>query len=377
MIGLAFQAVDTFFFRDGTPFSPGIASQDDVGGLFPPHPSTLAGAVRACLAQCNGWSGEGRWPTQLNPVLGDGPDDLGMLSFEGPFVLQGDQPLFPVPRHLLGMVEKTQENKRAWVPRAHLHPGSPLQCDLGEAVRLPELSWPGDRPPHDLKPSETDWLTRSGMEAALRGEVPSRTEVVLSEELWNAERRVGLRRDPGTRTAEEGMLYRARHVRLGDHVWLGMRVSGLPGDWKLPAGKVVPVGGESRMAECRSWSGDVALEMPVEAIARSGRLAIIALTPLDLDGEACLGGRKLDFLGGTRVVSACMERPQRIGGWDSLAGRPLPLRSVLAPGSVLFCYVDDAESFRQAAAATFDGPLHLGRQTGWGFGVVALGTWTE
>ena len=86
-------------FADGTPFaSREGASQADVGGMFPPSPETVSGAMRAALARCNGWDGRTRrWPRSLNTVLGDGPDGLGQLVFEGPFLLKGSHPLLPVP----------------------------------------------------------------------------------------------------------------------------------------------------------------------------------------------------------------------------------------------------------------------------------------
>ena len=74
---------------------------------------------------------------------------------------------------------------------------------------------------------------------------------------------------------------------------------------------------------------------------------MVALTPLDLSTQACLGREALPVSilerdrVRLRVVSACLGRPQRIGGWDSLARRPLPLRSVLPSGSTLFCEVDN------------------------------------
>ena len=39
------------------------------------------------------------------------------------------------------------------------------------------------------------------------------------------------------------------------------------------------------------------------------------------------------------------------GGWDSLARRPLPVRSVLPPGSVLLCEILDREPFAATVAA--------------------------
>ena len=49
MIGVELQPVDTWFFRDGTPFTMGKAPQENVGSVFPPHPATVVGAIRAAL----------------------------------------------------------------------------------------------------------------------------------------------------------------------------------------------------------------------------------------------------------------------------------------------------------------------------------------
>lgn len=369
MIGLQLEPLDTLFFRDGTPFSAGSASQEDVGGLFPPLPVSVAGALRTALARQNGWSGVGRWSQALNDALGKGPEDLGNLSLTGPFLLRDGQPLFPVPRHLVGAVESGR-----WRPRGFVRPGAPVACDLGEAVRLPTLP-PLHTEPADLKTGEGWWLTRSGLQAALRGEVPRPADVLASSELWHEERRIGLERNDATRTAQEGMLYSTRHVRLGRGIALGVEVTGVPQGWAVPLDVMVPLGGESRLAECRAWREGVNVNMPLDAVMDTGRAAVIALTPLDLDGGACLGRTALADLGSARVVSACLPRPQRVGGWDSLTRRPLPLRAVLPAGSTLFCEIGDPDALRAAIAAT-DGLPRLGVRQRWGFGVVALGVWS-
>jgi len=102
--------------------------------------------------------------------------------------------------------------------------------------------------------------------------------------------------------------------------------------------------------------------------------ALIALTPLDIEEAVVLGERALRDFGNARVVSACLDRPQRIGGWNSLAHRPLPLRCVLPPGSVLFCEVP--ENGRKAVASC-DGTVRLGVRCEMGFGLVALGAWPD
>ena len=368
MIGIRFEPADTLFFRGGTPFTADSAPQDGVESLFPPHPTTMIGALRAALALCNGWSGGGRWPERLDEVLGDGPDDLGALAVEGPFLLRDCKPLFPAPRHLLGANETRQ-----WTPRLLLRPGPEVACDLGDAVRLPEAPQTAGEA-HGFKPGDGLWLTRSGMEAVLRGALPTEDEIVSRHELWREEPRIGLERDGDARTAVEGMLYSTRHVRLGRGVSLGLRVAGVPDGWTWPFKRMVPLGGESRLAECREWDGEVTFDVPLETIVNGGRAAVIALSPLDIERDIYCGRQPLAALGGSRIASACLDRPQRIGGWDSFACGPLPLRCVLPPGSVLFCEIPASE-LRRDVVATDAGLIRLGARQGWGFGLTALGSW--
>ncbi len=396
MIGVGLEPVDTWFFRDGTPFTRGAAPQEDVESLFPPHPTTVVGALRAALALARGWSGRGSWCEAFNDVLGDGPEDLGVLSFDGPFLLRDGRPLFPVPRHLLGITTANGCTTSGWQPCALLRPGPPVRCDLGEAVRLPDLPEGGGTSKEQKRPfartavhlpdlpegggidgkphnGDRQWLTLKGLTTVLRGGLPETKQVVPSGDLWSVEERIGLQRDRETRSAMEGRLYSTRQVRPGRGVSLGMRISGLPAGWADPFGQLVPLGGESRLAHCREWTGGTDLDALPAAIGSDGRAALVALSPLDLEDAIVRGERPLDGLGGARIVSACLDRPQHIGGWNSLAHRPLPLRSALAPGTVLFCEIPDD---KRDAIAT-GGLLRIGARTAQGFGLVAAGAWPE
>jgi CRISPR-associated protein Cmr3 len=371
MMRLQLAPLDTLFFRDGTPFSADSSGPGDVGGLFPPHPASITGALRAALARCNGWSGSGRWSAELNQALGPGPEDLGLLSFTGPLVLRRGEPLFPLPLHLLGAIEGG-----GWRPRALLQPGAPVACDLGADSRLPELpaSIEG-KERAELKSGEGWWLTRPGLEAVLQGRLPGAEMLVASNELWREEPRVGIARDNSTRTALNGMLYTTRHVRLASDVSLGVEIAGLDSSWTTPSGDLLPLGGESRLVECRPWEQALSLKIPSPVKPASGRLLLVALTPLALEADQALGRRPLADFANARVVSACLGRPQRIGGWDSLARSPLPLQSYLPAGSVLFCELPNP-----AALADLTGGIGFGRlgaRQRWGYGLVALGTWSD
>ena len=365
MIGVRLDPVDTWFFRDGTPFTAQSAPQEDVGSLFPPHPPTLVGALRAALARANGWNGQGQWCSAMCDVLGDGPEDLGAVSFAGPFLLRDAKPLFRAPRHLLGASDSGR-----WEPRAFLSPGAPVTCDLGDNVRLPELN------ERTLQAGDDEWLTPSGLNAALRGQLPGTDEVESSKCLWSTEPRIGLARDDDTRSAKEGMLYSSRHVRLHRGVSLGVRIAGVPADWTRPFGQLAPLGGESRLAELQEWDSNLHFDAPLDQIKNTRRVVLTALSPLDLEQEIYVGKTPLNGLGGIHVVSACLERPQRVGGWNSGTRRPLALRSVLPPGSALFCEIRDAERFADAVAAGH-GTVRIGSRREWGFGIVAPGVWPD
>ena len=370
MIGVRFSPLDSWFFREGTPLFAGAAPLEDVATLFPPHPPTAAGALRAALATARGWSGAGRWPEAFNRVLGDGPDDLGALSLDGPFLLRGDRPLFRVPRHLVG-----KKKDGEWRPGALLRPGPPVMCDLGDSARLPRPD-PAAGDPLTFANAPGHWLTPAGMNAVLKSELPASGDVVSNDSLWSVEPRVGLQRDGETRAAVEGMLYSARHARPKRGVALGLRVSGLPSDWAPPFGRAVPFGGESRLAECAEWKPDLGIRMSSALRKDARRVALIALSPLDIDADIAAGARALDALGGARVVSACLDRPARVGGWNSLARRPLPMRGVLPAGSVLFCETENPPAARDAIAAG-GGLVRVGARRKWGFGLAACAAWRD
>ena len=266
MTGVRLEPLDTWFFRDGTPFTADSAPQEDVRSLFPPHPPTVVGALRAALALSRGWSGRGRWSQEIAGVLGDGPESLGVLSLDGPFVLRNEEPLFRAPRHLLGVDEPD-----GWRPAAFLRPGAPVECDLGADIRLPETS--AARSGDDgsrRKAGDNQWLTPAGMNAVLRGELPAPDDIVSSRTLWSDEPRIGLERNPDTRTAEEGLLYSTRHVRLACGVSLGVRIGGLPPDWGPPFGRTLSFGGESRTAACRQWNAALSLDAPLSTTTNAG-----------------------------------------------------------------------------------------------------------
>lgn len=360
-----FKPVDTLFFRDSQPFNSGEGGNNVLESLFPPAPVTLAGALRAALARGQGWKG-GPWCKAIKQVLGDG-DSLAGLSVSGPYVLQNGALLFPVPRHVFG----TRDGK-TWKNLTLLAPGRALECDLGDAVRLPAATAKSK----DLKTLGQAWVSKAGMEAILAGAAPSAGDIVGARKLIHVEPRTGIMRDPATRTTSTGALYTTRHVRLLHDVMLAMRVDGLPKDW-LPDNPA-PIGGESRLAWIEPTT--VELQRPCAPQFRRDencvRYTVTLITPAFVEKQSRTPGGTIPGLPGT-IVSACIARPQRIGGWASDAGQrgPLPLKAACAAGSIWFMKTDVADA-GCLEAMTAPGK-RIGSLGDWGYGEFLLGTWRE
>lgn len=377
--------IDAWFFRDGRPYNEGEGNQTDVISQFPPPATTLVGSLRAALARSHKWNGTGRWDSSLNVILGDGFDQLGVLSFRGPWLARtpdmGEtELLFPMPLHVLGKPGQQQsDSEPRWKPACLLTPGHAVHCDLGE-VCLPVMSEvrANDIDLNGLKEPASQWVTSRGLEQILAGRLPDVSQVVEARDLWSREARVGLKRCEDKRVTEQGALYSTRFVRLTRGVSLAMTIAGLPDgeNWKIP--DLLALGGEGRMADCRTLAAMSLPTAPVDQILASKRIVVTLITPLILpDSNGSDAGSvnspqpNQTFFDwpGTTVVSACVGKPQSLGGWDSLERRPLPLRPVLSAGSTWFLEVTDASAIVERFARG------IGMKTQYGFGQVVLGVW--
>lgn len=392
---LKIEPVDAWFFRDGRPSNRG-EDQSDLESEFPPNASTVVGALRAALARSRGWNGRGSWCDQLkaddNATLGDGFDNLGQLSFLGPLLmqrdeLQRDELLWPMPRHVAGHMVDGR-----FVPVLLLAPSdAPVATDIG-SVHLPMLPdrWKEQqarvsglsdqqrgRPP---EPRSDLWVTSRGMSKILSGQVPEPADCRQNDELFALESRIGIHRPgrpnaglEGEHTDEAGpSMYSPRYVRLKPGVALVSGIRGLPPGWPalLPGSTVpglMPLGGESRLAGVEMLEHKP--KFPETAPA-AGHSVVIAVTPArfadpwwgaDPGDDA---GKLSPELSG-RVVTAALDRPRLMGGWNSVKGQPRPLAPFAAPGTVWW--------IRQADSAV-SGLLQLGDnlQTQYGNGLALV-----
>ncbi len=402
-----FEALDRLFFRDGRPFNAGEMAW--VESQFPPTGQTLQGALRAAVLTHLGADFEAFRKGQ--PCVSDGKgglrslkdelgkdDSLGKLDLTGPFVLKDGPLLFPSPLDLVKIEAGGYE--LLCVDEAH-----PIDCDRGR-VCLPRARVPG------VKTQEGKYLTASAMVGYLAGNVTG-VRAPLSQDdtaasLWplfadkydqpalaDREPKIGLERDDDTRTAEEGMLYSVGFVRPRPGVSLGLVVAGLDHANVPTRGRLQPLGGEGKLAGIEIVKDQPMVWPNMPALnAQNGwlRFKLVFTTPALLDEKGrswlpqgfteCKSGSSTVWRGSltipsstissdVEIVSACVGKPQKVGGWDMAENAPRPLTGYIPAGSVYFCRAPEGEiaNIKQMHRQK------IGLKTEYGFGHVLIGIW--
>jgi len=362
--------VGTWFFRDGRPYNQGESTLADIKSIFPPFAMTAVGALRASLARSLGWNGKGDWPSEIKAKLGDG-QNLAPLRFRGPYLVremeEKPEVLFPAPLHLLGKPSETE--KGGWEQFSLLKPGERLDCDIGENVRLPSA-----KNAQGKKSLYGSYLTLTDLELVLKGGDLNQICPVQARDLWDFEFLVGIGRDFETHTTLEGALYSISRVRLEEGVSLVVEVDGLGAGMDLQ--QTMPFGGEGGLAHAESLEYTIKIpETPVLKPFSDDkiRFTVIHLTPAYFKGSWPSPGEEVPGLVSSRVVSACLERPVWIGGWDSVSREPLPLKPFLPGGSIWFCEagMDCADDIGKCNGKK------IGEYGDFGFGEIAIGFWND
>ncbi|MTI96660.1 MAG: hypothetical protein FH749_14495 [Firmicutes bacterium] len=369
-----FEALDTLFFRDGTPFSMGETDTRGIRSSFPPAMSTLQGAVRAALAMGQGWSPQQRdkWPEQLGSS-----NNLGNIRLQGPYLVRSVDDelefLFPFPASVV-------ELKNGF---AHLTPDdSETPTDIKEHTRLLK-----NLQEEDVRGVADKWLTIKGMGKVLQGLPPEKEDSICSPDLWSFENRTGIKINRQSRTAEQGRLYFLSHVRPKAELRVAVAVTGVDADWHEAVPRCIPLGGEAKMAMVEVKDFDDFIPSVPELEIRDGkvRFTVTLLTPghfgfLDEDRPESVEQVEIEvrkaisegpLTGFGSCVTACVPKLSQVGGWDVKNSRPRALRPVVFPGSTWFYEVDsDRVDEVKALHKSFVG---VGNE--YGYGQILIGKW--
>ncbi len=350
-----FEALDSLFFRGAKPFNSGEGGFLD--SQFPPTAQTMAGVIRAAIAENKGvdWQKfRNSEQPDIAALIGADSDHTGKLRFCGPYICKNGQRLYPVPLHLLYSSKEDE-----WGKLQPAKEKDSLKTDMGEK-RLPEVVKPS---PEGAKPLENAWLSKENFQRVLQGMNPELEKIAedkeaffyKEEDLFVAESRTGIGRDNEKRQVEPGLLYFTKHIRLKEGVSLAMDVEGAD-DVKPPS--MLRLGGEGRMA-------NVSVDKAVDSrLCGNDETVDTAMIILLTHGD--FGGNSEPDIEGVEVVSACVGKAVREGGWDYRYGRPKPLKSLAPAGSVYFVKGDISKL-----------KTHIGNRTAFGYGEIAVGVWED
>jgi len=345
---ITFEPIDSIFFREAKPFNAGESGFLD--SQFPPPAQTLSGSIRNAIGIANGIDWNDKSAVAILLGTADYPTPL---SFAGPYLFKNEKRLYPVPLNLL-----YSENTKEWT---RLTPsGTEFKTDMGDRqLPKPEKLLEG------AKSIEEGWLDAVNMQKVLNGGLPD--SFIAADDIFVREPRVGIGRDnqKSVVNKEEGLLYFTRHLRLKDGITLGMAVDGAT---LFPNG-MRRFGGEGRLASITVGTMPKQLDKPTINGQEKG-LILTLLTHGDFSGKDTLDWSSVHPA--LKLVTACIGKPVREGGWDYAKRQPKPLKSLVPAGSCYFMQVTDGNL--AGVVAQLHG-IHIGQYIKYGYGEIAVGLW--
>jgi CRISPR-associated protein Cmr3 len=358
-----------------------------------PSPLTLFGAVGTRILAALGARGWRDWDI-AEPVLGPFLQDLDRPGPESAQLVghtvrdAAGKPWFPAPLHL-----RVRRGGEAGSQLFGLHPAIPAEAG-GDILSSLPTARRLEAPPAEDESDEGLFVDEGLLSDLLTGS-DSRVDRPLGastrsrEELFPAERRLGLAIDNFRGTAIPGALFARPYRRFAGSVdergrWRGAGFVAwleLPGNGSREVGSFDGIGflgGDRR----RAWFSFTALgEAPLArlrsniaaGLGESRGFLVYLLTPLPAESE-------LPAFPWGEPVAAAVGRSRPVSGWDAQAQSPGPrkIRTLIPAGSVYFFEWSKPETTTAARQAFLDRhwlqPVD-GRYLNGGFGRMLLGVW--
>jgi hypothetical protein len=361
--------LDTFWTRDGRPFSAGEASA--AAALFPPTPWTWQGMVRTRLLTGELKERLASASTAAVQALVGPPDALPAgWRLWGPLPAAPAQgagepriePWAPWPAFLSPRADG--EHARPWRDRARPREqweGLRSSAQAGAAAELEPLDPRG-------KPAEGGWISASNLRWALLGlgdwdptgaHAPGPKRAQGEADLppfVAAERRPGLAIEADGR-AMDHMLYFAEHLRFADGAGLWGRLDGANAGLSshLRAGRAAlgrqgREGTLSTPAEPTGWSALLAGEHLGPQAEGGAHLRVVLLSPAARSGDR--DAWPFPLPAGARLRGAALRRGPPIGGFDVRgAGASRDSASTFGAGSSFWVDLSQLPTPGERAAA--------------------------
>lgn len=356
-MNLFLQPNDTFFFRDGRPFTKG--EQSEGHSIFPPLPSTVLGALRtAYIAE---YGDLGRFYSGKMKMMIGTPKSLGdAIRLRGVFLASSREDqlemFFPVPLDLVYKKQKKDDN----TPLHLLAPNESKNFASNGAVDNP-LSWSTS----ETIDSDSEGLLRLGaIGRYLKGD-NSNPLLTNRSTLVEPEPKTGIARSRETLSSEDHLLYRINMSRFKNSD------CGFVVDYKcsksLPRKGLLKLGGEGKSFvyehsnfDSKLLSGH--LDSVKTDIQSTGRFKLYFATPTVfdkgwlpswLDSKTLSGKYPMEGTSpiSLKLITAAVGKPVTVGGWDMARGRAKPSYLAVPAGSVYYFSLRDKSRIDDLIAA--------------------------
>ena len=327
---LVIKPQDTLFFRSGRPFTMGAETWADC--IFPPSPSTFYGALRAFLIFERADLVKFLKNEKVEGIFEDigTPKEKGSLKICGEFVYNEKLQAiyFPIPADLVKSKHK-QKNKllRLSLEKKpdYIYSDYPLEMCLffKENEKIEEAF---------------GFIDNLFLKDYLEGkteEIP----FIEMEKILSLEPKIGIKREPITKTSEEEHIYRIQMIRLKEDFGFLLKIEGVK---NLPEKGVLQLGGEGKLAEFKVLKEEVLKDLEnIQFSLKDGIFKLYFATSAIFKNGWLPEGVKEDYtweINGLKLklVAVALKKHKLLGGWDMAENKPKPMYRVVPEGSVYY-----------------------------------------
>lgn len=347
--------IDVLFFRDSKPFTRG--SEHFSKSIFPPYPQTLYGALRTKVLEVLGCdfekfrNGELEFKNQdlvnknggVNKIAQEvgSVSQVGSFSLKGPLLLKNHEVIY---LKLPADVKKVENTIKIMTPFNWGDYG--VEADF-ELSCYPHIIT--HQPVEDL---EGYIFLRNFIDFYLLNQCSiQENQIKKTDEIYGYEMRTGVAIKSETHTTEEGKLYTMGYVRLKDGWSFYAVVENLS---SLPQKGIIKLGGGNRVCEYEKlvdnndpfgfYFQEKIDEKTKEKIKDTKKFKLIFLTPT-IFYNGWLSNRikrtkdgyelQLDNIK-AKLITAAVNKPEYVSGWDIANQKPKQLKKVVPAGSVYY-----------------------------------------
>ncbi len=353
--------LDTFFFRDGKPFSLGQETWAD--GIFPPSPSILYGALRAVyFSEC---------PDDFNDA--NTPDDPTLkLKIKGIFLEIGKQLYLPVPDDFV-ITEKGKKHLLEIVQDNHV-----------SSNKIPSLVTTLTTTKETIADRESNALFQKVYyQRYLKG----KTDCQITKDYLQSEPKIAFKKNDATMTVDEESLHRVgtqRFFKKDENVSIVIDFEGL----NIPDHGLMKLGGEGKIASYETIDKENYTRIEYPTLTDKYFKICLATPALFKQGWLPNWINEKTFEGEfnnlkLKLLTAIVGKPVLVGGFDMKENKPKPMYKAVPAGSVYYFELLEESHIeevirvfhQQALSETFDSSnlANSNCTANQGFGITYVG----